>query len=152
MKNYIFSYRTLHADAAALLLRLIFGGMFVYFGYGKIENYDTYIAMFGDPIGIGTRLSYNLVIFAEFVCGILVVLGLFTRLSVIPIFITMIVAYFVAHAKDPFMVKQAAFIYLVLCIPVFILGSGRYSVDALLAKINIYGKESTRSNVRRNDR
>lgn len=134
MKNSIINYRPLNTDVAALLLRLMFGGMFIYFGYGKIENYDTYLGMFGDPIGLGNKLSYNLVIFAEFFCGILVTAGFFTRLSVLPIFITMIVAYFVAHAKDPFLVKQSAFIYLALCLPVFVLGSGKFSVDGLIFK------------------
>jgi putative oxidoreductase len=54
------------------------------------------------------------VIFAEFVCGFFVLIGLFTRLSVVPIFITMVVAYFVAHAKDPFDMKAVAFIFMVL--------------------------------------
>ena len=48
------------------------------------------------------------------------------------LFIAMIVAYFVAHAKDPFELKQLAFIYLMLPVVVFLQGSGKYSVDALL--------------------
>jgi len=96
--------------------------------------YDQILPMFGDIIGIGSKLSFHLVIFAELVCGFFILIGFFTRLSVIPVFITMIVAYFVAHAKDPFQVKQLAFLYLLLSIVVFVLGSGRYSVEALLQK------------------
>jgi putative oxidoreductase len=134
--NRIISYRVLNADVAALLLRLLLGGMFAYYGYFKLSNYEMMLSMFGDPIGIGTKLSVNLVIFAEFFCGIFVALGFLTRLSVIPIFITMVVAYFVAHAKDAFLdhSKQIVFLYMLLCIPVFVLGSGRYSIDRLLFK------------------
>jgi putative oxidoreductase len=89
--------------------------------------------MFGDIIGIGSQLSFNLVIFAELICGFLVLIGFRTRITVIPIFITMIVAYFVAHAKDPFEAKQLVFVYLLLSVVVFILGSGKYSVDSILA-------------------
>jgi putative oxidoreductase len=71
---------------------------------------------------------------AEFAGGLLVAAGFLTRLSVIPIFITMAGAYFIAHAKDPFLVKELAFVFMVLCIPVFILGSGRYSIDRWLLK------------------
>lgn len=90
--------------------------------------------MFGDIIGIGAKLSFNLVIFAEFFCGIFIVLGLFTRLAVIPTFITMVVAYFIAHGTDAFDARIPAFTYLILSVPVFILGGGKYSIDALLFK------------------
>lgn len=132
MRNRIINYTVLNADVAALLLRLIFGGMFIYFGYQKIENYDTYLGFFGDPIGLGNKLSYNLTIFGEFICGIFIVLGFLTRLFVVPTFIVMCVAYFVAHANDPFEKAQPAFVYMLLCLPVFVLGSGRYSVDGIL--------------------
>ena len=134
MSNKLLRTQSLNTDIATLLLRLLFGGLFAYYGYQKLIAYDQILPMFGDIIGIGAKLSFNLVIFAELFCGAFVLLGFFTRLSVIPIFITMIVAYFIAHAKDPFQVKQTAFIFLVLCIPVFILGSGRFSVDRLLFK------------------
>lgn len=134
MNNFLLRYPSLHTDLATLLLRLIFGGLFAYYGWGKISDYDKIAPMFGDPIGIGSKLSFNLLIFAEFFCGILVTIGLFTRLAVIPIFIAMIVAYFVAHSKDPFEVKQLAFIFLALSVVVFILGSGRFSLDRLFPR------------------
>jgi putative oxidoreductase len=98
----------------------------------KLTAYDEMLTMFGDPIGIGTKLSVILVIFAEFFCGIFVTLGFLTRLTIIPILITMIVVFFVAHAKDAFDMKALPLVYLLLCVVIFILGSGRYSVDSLL--------------------
>ncbi|WP_341842866.1 DoxX family protein [Chitinophaga caseinilytica] len=134
MKNSILSTQPLSTDLAALLLRLIVGGLFIYHGYGKLANYETMLQMFTDIIGIGVKPTVILVIFAEFFCGIFVVLGLFTRLSIIPIFITMIVAFFIAHAKDPFQNKELAFAYLLLSIVIFVLGSGRFSLDAAFRK------------------
>ncbi len=134
MKNKILSSQSLNTDVASLLLRLLFGGLFVYYGYLKIESYNQILPMFGDIIGIGSKLSFHLVIFAELVCGFFVLTGFMTRLAIIPIFITMIVAYFIAHEKDPFQVKQIAFVYLLLSIVIFILGSGKYSIDKLLSK------------------
>lgn len=130
----LLGYQPLSSDLAALLLRLIFGGLFIRYGYMKIAAYNDILPMFQDIIGIGAKLSFNLVIFAEFFCGILVTIGLFTRLSVIPIFITMVVAYFIAHGKDPFDVKALAFVFMLLSLVVFVLGSGRYSVDGMLRK------------------
>jgi putative oxidoreductase len=137
MKNKIFSYQPLNSDIAALLLRLIFGGLFVYYGYMKVAFYHQILPMFGDIIGIGSKLSFILVIFAELVCGFLILVGFRTRLAVIPIFITMAVAYFIAHAKDPFTVKQIAFVYLLLSLVVFVSGSGKFSIDRLLLKNNL---------------
>jgi len=127
---------SLNTDLASLLLRLIFGGMFIYHGYPKLIGYDQMVKMFGDPIGIGSELSVILVIFAEFFCGIFILLGLLTRFAVVPIFITMLVAFFVAHSKDEFTVKMLPFVYLFLCVVIFILGSGRYSLDATLFSKN----------------
>ncbi len=125
----ILDYRSWGTDGVALLLRLLFGGLFMYHGYQKIAGYDTILPHFKDFIGIGARLSFKLVIFAEFFCGFLVVIGFLTRFALVPIFITMIVAYFIAHAGAAFGVRQMAFIYLVLCIVIFILGPGKYAVD-----------------------
>ncbi len=132
MINKIFSLNPLSSDLAALMLRLIFGGLFIYYGYSKIAAYDQILPYFKDVIGIGSKLSFNLVIFAEFFCGFLVAVGLLTRISVIPIFITMAVAFFIAHANDTFQVKNLAFDYLLLSIVVFVTGSGKYSLDRLI--------------------
>ena len=134
MKNKILAARSLNTDIAALLMRLIIGGLFIYYGWLKVVSYDQILPVFTDIIGIGAERSFILLIFAELVCGFLVLVGFLTRLSVIPIFIAMFVAYFIAHAKDPFSVKQLAFVYLLLTVVIFVMGSGRYSVDGLLQK------------------
>ena len=128
----LFSTASWNTDLAALMLRISFGGLFIWFGFSKLANYDSILPMFGDIIGIGAKLSFNLVIFAELFCGIFVAIGLFTRLTVIPIFITMTVAYFIAHAGDPFHNKALPFLFWLLCFVIFVLGSGKYSIDGLL--------------------
>jgi putative oxidoreductase len=132
----LFNYDPLNVDGAALLLRMIFGGMFVHYGYNKVLAYDQILPMFSDIIGIGARLSFNLLIFAELACGFLVFIGLLTRFAVIPVFIAMLVAFFVAHSKDAFDVKALSFVFLLLSVVVFVLGSGKWSIDRLLFKSN----------------
>ncbi len=73
-------------------------------------------------------------IFAEFFCAFFVLLGFLTRLTVIPILINMAVAFFVAHAKDPFDAKALPLVFLLLSVVIFVLGSGRFSVDRLIFK------------------
>ena len=92
------------------------------------------LLQFSDPIGIGAGLSFHLVLFAEFVCAILLMLGLATRLALIPLIIAMLVAAFVAHADDPFGKKEMALLYLVVFITLLITGPGKYSIDNALGR------------------
>ena len=121
-------------DTAALLLRIIFGGLFLYFGIFKLQLFDQLYHNFSDPIGIGPKLSFILVLFAEVLCAFFIVIGFLTRLSVIPIFIVMVVVFFIVDAKKPFQENILAFLLLLLCVLVFITGSGKYSVDRLMQK------------------
>jgi|SRR5690606_20271902 len=130
----ILSPTSLNNDLGVLLLRLSFGGLFIYFGYSKLTAYDVVLPMFGDigdKVGLGAELSLILVIFAEFFCGILVTAGFLTRAAIVPIFITMTVAYFVAHAQDPFQNKILPLLFWFLCFVIFVTGAGKYSLDYL---------------------
>ncbi len=125
----------LSLDWAALLLRLTYGGLFaVLHGWPKFQAYSEKAANWGDPIGLGGPTSLALAIFGELVCGILIVLGLFTRLATIPAIITMLVALFFVHWSDPLADKESVLLYLLAFAAIFFLGGGRYSLDALLAK------------------
>jgi len=121
-------------DAGYLLLRILFGGLLVYHGYGKLITFSEKVNVFADPLGIGSGLSLSLAIFAEFICGILIILGLRVRLTTIPVFITMAVAFFLVHANDSFSIKEAAFAYLGLSAVLIIYGSGKISIDQLFQK------------------
>lgn len=133
MKKILSSY-SWGTDGATLLTRLVLGGFMMYHGYGKITNYDMILPQFTDIIGIGAKLSFQLVIFAEFFCAFLVLIGLFTRLAAVPILITMGVAFFIAHGKDAFSVKELSGIFLLLSVIVIITGGGRYSMDRAVFK------------------
>ena len=132
MRNKILSPQSLNTDLAALLLRLVFGGLFTWHGLDALMHYKLYLSMSKSTIGLGANLEFNLVVFSQFFCGIFIAVGFLTRLSVIPIFIAMSVAFLIAHHGQPFMAKELPFAYWLLCLPVFVLGSGKYSLDALL--------------------
>lgn len=88
---------------------------------------------FADPIGLGTELSLILSAFAEGICGILLLLGLWTRLATIPLIINMAVAVLFAHAGDPFGVKEKALLFLLIFIVLFFTGGSKYSLDKKIA-------------------
>ncbi|MFT5832488.1 MAG: putative oxidoreductase [Cognaticolwellia sp.] len=123
-------------DLGLLLLRITFGGlMLLNHGLGKM---DKLLAggdiKFADPIGLGMEISLQLTIFAEVICAGLLVLGLFTRLTLIPLMFTMLVAVFVMHWTDSFGDKEGALLYLIPYIILFVKGSGKYSIDNYLFK------------------
>lgn len=139
------------ASAGLLILRLGVAGYMITHGWSKVTMLmERQFEMFGDPIGIGPVASLVLVVLAEFLCAILVVAGLATRLAAIPIVITMAVAAFVAHGADPWTMteaamrffsgaskswasKQPALTFLFVFLALVFTGAGRYSLDALIA-------------------
>jgi len=112
-----------------LLLRVSFGGLFMYHGFDKLRLFDQYVAHFPDFLHIGSEVSLVLALIAELVGGFLVALGLLTRLAVIPILITMLFAFFGAHAHSPFEMKELPLVFLVIGTVIFLSGGGHLSVD-----------------------
>jgi len=66
---------------------------------------------------------------SEFVGGLLLALGLGTRLSTVMIAITLAVAAFIQHADDPFGKKELALLYILAVAIIFLIGPGRFSLD-----------------------
>lgn len=121
----------LFSDIGLLFLRLLVGLMMVFgHGWGKVSQlFAGNPIQFADPIGIGEMPSFVLAASAEFVFALCVVVGLFTRLAVVPLIITMAVAAFIVHADDPFMKMEFALLYFTSFVALFFLGPGRFSVD-----------------------
>ncbi len=84
---------------------------------------------FGDPLGIGPAASLHLSAFAEFICAILIILGLLTRLASIPLIINMAVAALIVHSADDFGTKEMSLLYLGIFLTLFFTGPGKYSAD-----------------------
>ena len=67
-------------------------------GYPKFQRLIAGNLKFGDQLEIGSELFFVLVVFGEFACSILLILGLFSRFASIPLAFTMFVAFSIAHA------------------------------------------------------
>jgi len=121
-----------------LILRVGFGLFMASHGWGKLQMLLAGESEnFADPIGVGKWLSLALAVFAEFVCAILIVIGLGTRLASIPLIVTMAVAAFVVHANDPLTMgtgasKEPALLFLIPFVTLFFTGAGKLSMDGLI--------------------
>ena len=133
---------TTQASAAVVLIRLMVGLVFLSEGIQKF--------VYPDEIGVGRFakiglpepefLAYFVASF-EIACGILIVLGLLTRLAVVPTITIMLVA--IASTKVPILMEKGFwpmaheartdFSMLLGSIYLLIVGAGRWSVDQKLS-------------------
>src|SRR3989338_4981472 len=122
---------------ALTLLRLILGIIFAYHGYiklflpGGFKGTANFFIAIGIPLPVYSAL---LVSVAEFIGGILLLIGLLTRLASLILIIEMLVALFKVHLKQGFFISTTAygyeFILLILAALVVVLvnGAGKLSV------------------------
>jgi putative oxidoreductase len=119
-------------DLGLLALRLTAGGtLLLQHGWPKLMRFGELSDGFSDPLGIGSFLSLVLILLAEVLCAVLVALGLWTRLTAIPPIVGMAVVVFLQNGEGPFKQQELGFLYLMAFVAIFLLGSGRYSLDRL---------------------
>jgi putative oxidoreductase len=130
---------------AQLLVRLVVGTVFLTSGWGKLHGLENVIGYFRD-LGIPyPELQAPFVAGVEFLGGAAVLLGLGTRLVVVPLAVTMVVA--VATAKWAGVEAFTDFVglsevdYLVMFFALFAFGAGPLSADGLAAKLLATGAQ-----------
>lgn len=124
--------------AGPLLARLVTGEIFIVSGWGKLQNLEAITENF---IGWGIPFPHLLTPFvsgAEFVCGILLVLGLFTRISAGALGVIMIVAIKSALWEQvdslDTLLGFSETAYLALFFWLAIAGAGKLSLDHYLSR------------------
>jgi len=120
------------------LTRLTLGFVFIESGWGKLHNLPKIVAYFGE-LGIpAPQFQAPLAAGTEFVCGVLLLLGLATRVASLPIIGVMIVAIITARRPDLHGLSDLfgfiEYLYIALCLWLCAHGAGPISLDAVIAK------------------
>ena len=126
------SYSVGAFNAAILLLRLGVGILMMKHGYDKLIDFSNLEPNFMNFMEMGSKRSLELLIFAEFYCSGLIILGLFTRLASMPLIIATCIMIFKAHNGEVFGDGQTAALYLISYLVLLFVGPGSISVSALL--------------------
>ncbi len=131
--SILFPSRTYSVGTSYILLflRLVFGILFMMHGIDKVENFSELSASFPEVLGISSKLSLILVIFAELICSIAVVIGFMFRLALLPMIVAMSVAFGVVHHGSVAQ-GELSLIYLLIFLLMMIVGPGRYAIDTPL--------------------
>ncbi|HRH37362.1 MAG TPA: DoxX family protein [Flavobacteriales bacterium] len=115
-----------------LFLRVTAGGTMLWqHGWPKLMGFADKMDHFADPFGLGGTFSLILIVFAEVVCAALVMLGLWTRVALVPLIIGMAVIAFMVKGDAGFSEKELALVYLFAFVALLFTGSGRFSVDRI---------------------
>lgn len=117
-----------------LLFRLCLGGLMIAnHGWMKIVNLEVLKTQFYDFLGLGSQISLILAITVEILCSILLIFGLYTRVALIPLIVTMLVAIG-THGWEIFGEAELGFLYLIGFVFLLIVGPGDNSIDARMNK------------------
>lgn len=122
-------------DIVIFIVRLFVGFAMLTHGYPKLETLiNGGEIQFYDFIGLGPKVSLGLTVFAEFICSIFIILGLFTRVAAGFLIFTMAIAAFFVHGADPFDKREMSLLYLSVFLIIITFGAGKISVDYMIEK------------------
>ena len=132
-----------YAQSAFLLfVRLYWGYQLIQTGWGKLHSLPK-VTQYFESLGVPQpAFNAHFVAGLEFTAGILLILGLASRLICVPLSINMLVAYWfgdhdalLAFFKDPGTFYAAApYTFLFAALLILIFGPGKFSLDALIRR------------------
>ena len=120
----------------ALLTRLSLGYVFIRSGWMKfinLHNTSVFFSRLGIPL---PGLNAPLVAGTEFLCGIMILLGLFTRIASLPLIFILIIAIITAKFRAVQDLSQFfcmfEYLFIVLFLWLVVKGAGALSIDRLI--------------------
>ncbi|WP_342706108.1 DoxX family protein [Burkholderia arboris] len=122
-------------DLGLLFLRVTASVLLiVVHGLPKVVHYTAEAAVIEDPFHLGRTLSILFAIFAEVVCPVFMIVGVWSRLAALPVMIITVVALAFVHPDWSLRDGQFAWMLLILFGTIAIAGAGRYTLPGLLLR------------------
>lgn len=143
-KNVFTSFQPINLSLGLLIIRIIIGILMAFYGYQKLINFETmaasdFWAKEVSFLGMTGKTPLALTIFAEFFCSLFLIIGLFTRLALLPLLICMgyiiacVAKFEVIYKGDNGMEMNNAFVYFAIYLGLLFTGPGNYSLDYKIA-------------------
>lgn len=122
-------------DATLLLLRLLTGSFLIWGVFDNIADparmaeFAEFLRQFDFP---APALMAPLSVWLQFGCGLLMILGLFTRWAGLVMAANFTVGFLMVHLADDFRTQFPALILVAVSLHVAAAGAGRFSLDRML--------------------
>lgn len=88
-----------------------------------------------NPLGLPQAINNLIATLSDTVVPVLVILGVFTRLAVLPTIGITAVGYFVVHKNDPLEVRDVPYVYTICFLLLLATGPGSISLDRYLFQL-----------------
>lgn len=122
-------------DIGKLVLRLGVGVLMLFHGVHKIIHGIDGVKALTTKGGLPEIMAYGVYI-GEVVMPILIILGLYARVASVVLGFTMVTAIYLAYGnsllalgKTGGPVYELALLYLIMCVVIFLQGSGKYAIN-----------------------
>lgn len=100
-------------------------------GLPKLLNWSIELQRIEDPFGLGAPLTLGLAVFAEVVCPVLLIAGVFARLACLPVLAVLAVALVVVHPDWTVEQGQFAWLLMILFAGLAVTGPGALVIGRL---------------------
>lgn len=130
-----FNFSGRYRGYGAFLLRMLVSARLIYGVQDNIRSWEHMIEFqkFLAARGVEFPLAAAVIsVYVQFICGVLILIGLFTRIAAIPLIINFIAALYIAHMNDTFLGMFQALTMLVAACFFLLDGPGKLSIDKWL--------------------
>jgi putative oxidoreductase len=123
-------------DIAFLIFRVLLAvELFRVHGLKKFRIENGQKEIVPNPLGLPDKMNALVASFSDLVVPFLIILGLGTRLAVLPTIGVTAIGYFVVHRKDSLEVRDVPYMYTLSLLLILALGAGKYSLDYYLLNL-----------------